>query len=175
VCESERNRLLKRRRMVGLAASDMSEAQRGLLLLQETSLPYAIGVKHVVETGVIVSYARAFTRSSIVTLSRDEYAPENDELSRLHYRLLDLRDTRTAHTDKDADRHISVQYGVGGSVGVVESFGPVLRRDELELANELFELQRQRFLDEAVKLDKMLGDAQTMHTPVLPQEEETPE
>jgi hypothetical protein len=43
----------------------------------------------------------------------------------------------------------------------------------LESANELFELQRQRFLDEAIAIDKQLDPAQTMHTPVLPQEEET--
>ena len=106
---------------------------------------------------MIVSYSRAFTKSSIVTLQREEYAPADEKLSKLHDRILDLRDSRCAHTDTEADRQISVQFGPGGSAAVVENFGPVLLSEELELAHELFELQRQRFLNEAIAIEELLA------------------
>jgi hypothetical protein len=156
--DSERNRLLKRQRMVGLAASDMSEAQSAARALR-TMKPIDIPTKRVLETGLIVSYSRSFTKSSIVTLLRDEYAPADEALANLHYRILELRDSRCAHTDKDADRQIAVQYGPDGSVGSAETFGPVLSPDEVELAHELFEVQRQRLLEEAITIDEELGSA----------------
>lgn len=154
--ESERNRLLKRQRILGLAATDMSEAQSAVRVLRNMR-PADIPTKRVLETGLIASYSRGFTKSSIVTLSREEYAPADEGLAHLHYRMLELRDSRCAHTDKGADRQSSVQFGPEGSAAVVETFGPVLSPEELELAHELFELQRQRFMDEAIAIEEQLA------------------
>jgi hypothetical protein len=73
--------------------------------------PVDIPTKRALETALIVSYSRAFTKSSIVTLSRDDYVPADERLAHLHYRLIDLRDTRSAYTDKDADRQVSIRFG----------------------------------------------------------------
>jgi hypothetical protein len=156
VHESDRNRLLKHQRMLGLAAVDMSEADHAARFLR-TMKPADLPLKRALETAVIVSYSRAFTKSSIVTLPRGEYAPADERLARLHDRILDLRDSRSAHTDKEADRQISVHFGSEGSAGVAETFGPVLSPEELELAHELFELQRQRFLEEAIAIEERLA------------------
>ena len=75
--ESERNRLLKRQRMAGLAATDISEAQSAARVLR-TMRPVDIPGKRALETALIVAYSRGFTKSSIVTLSRDEYAPADE-------------------------------------------------------------------------------------------------
>ena len=108
--DSKRNSLLKRQRLLGLAAVDMSEADGAARFLR-TMKPAQLPVKRALETPVIVSYSRAFTRSTIVTLQREEYAPADERLARLHNRILDLRDRRCAHTDKDEDRQVSVQFG----------------------------------------------------------------
>ena len=174
VHESERNRLLKRQRMLGLAAADMSEADGAARVLR-TLNPGDFSVGRALVTAVIVSYSRAFTKSSIVTLKREEYAPGDEKLASLHDRILDLRDSRSAHTDKEAARQISVQFGSGNSVAVVENFGPVLAPGETELAHELFELQRQRFMEEAIAIQKLLDSAHTVPTPVTPQSTKRPD
>ena len=92
-----------------------------------------------------------------MTLRREEYAPADERLTKLHLRILDVRDERSAHTDKDPDRQVSVQFGPDGSAGVAETFGPVLSPEELELAHELFELQRQRCLNEAIAIEESLA------------------
>jgi hypothetical protein len=51
------------------------------------------------ETAIVVSYARAFTKSSLVQLDRDAYRPTWPEQPYCHDELLKLRDSRYAHTD----------------------------------------------------------------------------
>ncbi len=149
--ESERNRLLKRQRMLGLAASDMRQAESAARALPTTT-PVDFHLRRALMTAVVVSYSRAFTKSTIVTLRREEYEPTDGQLGELHNRILDLRDTVSAHTDKNAGRTISVTQGLDDSVAVGEAFDQVLSPDDLTLGIELFEIQRVRFLDEAIKI-----------------------
>jgi hypothetical protein len=145
--------------MLGLAASDMRQAEEAAKAIP-TMTPIQFHLRRVLETGLVVAYSRAFTKSTIVTLRREDYEPADPRLADLHGRLIDLRDTVGAHTDKDADRRVSVQQGHDGSVGVGESFGPVLSPEDIALAPTLFEVQRQRFLDETTEIGKELGDIQ---------------
>ena len=142
--------------MLGLAASDMRQAESAARAIPGMQ-PVDFHLKRALQTALVVCYSRAFTMSSIVTLKRDEYEPSGERLASLHHRILALRDSTCAHTDKDVDRDVSVQYGVDDSVAVAETFGPVLSPEELELAHELFELQRQRFLEETIAIEELVA------------------
>jgi hypothetical protein len=179
VHESERNRLLKRQRMLGLAMNDMREAESAARLLVlamsdmsqaeraaralSTVNPGDIHLRRALGTAVVVSYARAFTQSTIVTLCPKEYEPPDKELAALHHRILDLRDSESAHTDKKARREISVEGVLKELAGqknvrvVGEEFYPVLSPEELSLALRLFELQHVRFRDEAIAIGDQLS------------------
>jgi hypothetical protein len=74
VHESERNGLLKRQRMLGLAMSDMRQAESAARALSKVN-PGEIQLKRALGTAVVVSYTRAFTQSTIVTLRPEEYEP----------------------------------------------------------------------------------------------------
>jgi hypothetical protein len=50
-----------------------------------------------------------------------------------------------------------LRFGPDDSAGVAETFGPVLSPEEQALAHELFELQRQRFLKEAIAIQELLA------------------
>jgi hypothetical protein len=161
VHESERNRLLKRQRMVGLAMSDMRQAESAARALSKVN-PGEIQLKRALVTALVVSYARAFTQSTIVTLRPEEYEPPDKELAALHYRILALRDSESAHTDKGARRKISVEHVLEELAGqknvrvVEEKFDAVLSPEELSLALRLFEVQHTVFLDEALAIGEQL-------------------
>jgi hypothetical protein len=142
--------------MVGLAMSDMRQAESAARALAEVK-PGEIQLKRALGTAVVVCYARAFTQSTIVTLRPEEYAPTDAELARLHYRILALRDSESAHSDKEARREISVEQALEDFPGVTEKFYPVLSPEELSLALRLFELQHARFRDEALAIGEQLS------------------
>jgi hypothetical protein len=64
VHESERNGLLKRQRMLGLAMSDMRQAESAARALSKVN-PGEIQLKRALGTAVVVSYTRAFTQISV--------------------------------------------------------------------------------------------------------------
>ena len=119
------------------------------------------------ETALVVCYSRAFTSSSIVTLDRHDYEPSDQRLASLHHRILALRDSTFAHSDKDVDRQISI----GRSAGVAETYGPVLTSEEFGLCPELFETQRVRLLDETIEVDERLKRARMVSPSVSPSDE----
>jgi hypothetical protein len=75
----------------------------------------------VIETGIVVTYARPFTDNGIGRLDPTKYRPKDRELAALHRRLIALRDTLLAHTDSTALRRIAE----GGVADIDWSAGPV--------------------------------------------------
>jgi hypothetical protein len=76
-------------------------------------------------TGVVVSYARPFTRrQGIGALDEGAWAPDDDAQRRLHRALILLRNRRYAHTDKTDLRGIEDVFGDGSysewSVGIAD-------------------------------------------------------
>jgi hypothetical protein len=142
--------------MVGLAMSDMRQAESAAKALANVK-PGEIYLKRALGTAVVVSYARAFTKSTIVTLRPEEYEPPDADLAALHHRILELRDSDSAHTDKEAGRQISVEQVLEDFPGVTEVFYPVLSPEELSLALRLFEMQHVRFRDEALAIGEQLS------------------
>jgi hypothetical protein len=143
-------------RLLVLAMSDMSQAARAARALSTVN-PGDIHLRRALGTAVVVSYSRAFTKSTIVTLRPEYYEPPDEKLAALHCRILALRDSESAHTDKEARREISVEQALEDFPGVTEKFYPVLSPEELSLALRLFELQHARFRDEALAIGEQLS------------------
>ena len=155
---SVRNRLTKEMTALLFAADDMLEAQAAALALQEmterdTTTP-AVGaranphLRWALETGLSVAYARAFTSSTFQTLDRGEYRPVEPSLAWIHDYLIEMRDDRYAHTDKDAGRSASFASATSKAVQWERLLFPQSRFAE---AVALCELQRHRFEREALE------------------------
>jgi hypothetical protein len=113
------------------------------------------------ETAIAVCYARAFTRSKLHRLDLAKYEPTDPQLADLHRTLYQLRNEVYAHTDKHGGRSASlaVQTPVElpGTVNFVrhDEWLP-LPREALPAALELFSTQRERFHEEAGKIQLWL-------------------
>jgi hypothetical protein len=159
VAESDRNRLLKIQRALLLAASDMEQAAAAARALEGEADDH--NLMRALETAIAVCYARAFTQSSLHRLNREEYEPSAAPLAELHRTLCQLRDEVYAHTDKTGGRSASLLVNapvrLPGRIDFVrhEEWKP-LSRAALPAALELFELQRQRFHEEAGKIQLYL-------------------
>ena len=126
------------------------------------------------ETAIVVSYARAFTQSTLLQLDEDEYRPEDARQSELHSKLLDLRDKAYAHTDKEGGRFAAfvelmdeVELETLDEIQSVEDlpqgFRGVVRKEWIALPREwipdlrfLFEAQAHRFIREAMVIELRL-------------------
>lgn len=93
--------LVEELRQLHHAWSDMCQVSETAGYMQaEESRAVMRGVRDALETGLVVSYMRAFTRDNQGhKLERDDWT-EGDEERRLHDRLRALRNQRYAHTDK---------------------------------------------------------------------------
>jgi hypothetical protein len=177
--ESDRNGLLKRQRALLLALLDMSHAGAALQALERESAN--VDLMRALETAIAVSYARAFTASSLLRLGKDEYRPSDPTQAQWHDELISLRDTVYAHTDKDSGRTAQIEVtaatGIGNLGGLPMSFAgriheqwnPIPRHATLEL-RFLFEAQALRFTAEAVDIEMQLtnDDASNSAHTVLP-------
>lgn len=65
------------------------------------------------ETGVIVSYARPFTRQKIGQLDSELWTPADEDQARIHRALIRLRNIRYAHTDRTELRGTEDVFGSG--------------------------------------------------------------
>src|SRR5919109_82743 len=103
--ESERNRLIKLRRALLLAVSDMEQAIRAaqVLVLEEDDGRLA----RALETAFSVTYMRPFTQGSLGQLPA-EYVPNAGGGEDVHAKLKDLRDKVYAHTDEESGRYAFV-------------------------------------------------------------------
>jgi hypothetical protein len=114
------------------------------------------------ETAIVVSYARAFTTSTLFQLDRDEYQPTWPEQPYYHYWLLDLRDIKYAHTDAKSDRDAElrlVEDEGGEDVMAWYAAWGVLPREWLGALRGLFDYQVERFTREVLDIRRQLDDA----------------
>ncbi|MHB8469017.1 MAG: hypothetical protein ACYDCH_04575 [Gaiellaceae bacterium] len=137
-----------------LAAEDMRQAATAARFLKglrvetgETMTEDQYHLIHVLETGLVVTYMRPFSRShSFEPLTRDEFVPTNWHA--LHEELKDLRNKVYAHIDDHPNRDASVTFGVA-STGVhgyafnVNTVG--LRRERLDEIVSLCDEQAAKF------------------------------
>ena len=169
---SETNRLRKLQRALLLAVDDMSQAGAALQALEREHANYNLTLA--LETAIVVSYARAFTQSTLLQLDEDEYRPEDARQSELHSKLLDLRDKAYAHTDKEGGRFAAfvelmdeVELETLDEIQSVEDlpqgFRGVVRKEWIALPREwipdlrfLFEAQAHRFIREAMVIELRL-------------------
>ena len=79
---SDRNRLAKRYQMLLFASSDMWHAQAAANAWAERD--ETDPVFRVLQTGMIVIYARPFSNSNFVRLEPDDYRPNESGLAHLH-------------------------------------------------------------------------------------------
>lgn len=108
--ESETNRLRKRQRALGLAVMDMRQAFAAAKALEREADD--VDLMLALETAIVVTYARAFTKSTLLTLDSSEYRPDNRGLGWFHDELLKLRSQKYAHTDKDSGRTAEIRFVV---------------------------------------------------------------
>jgi hypothetical protein len=160
--ESERNRQRKRKRVLLIARFDMHQAAAAAEALRDEA--YNVALMRALETALAVSYARPFTKSSLVGLDESQYMPEDAQLAELHALLLDLRDKVYAHTDKDSGRgaEIMLETGADGALeisGLRDEWIP-FPRVAIPSACALFELQAERFLNEALDIQCRLAKSE---------------
>jgi hypothetical protein len=141
-----------------LAASDMRQAAAGARHLEAvaggSTARMNADAELALETGVIVSYARPFTRQGIGQLDRAAWAPDDEAKARLHASLIRLRNIRYAHTDKTDLRSTEDVFGEGR---FSESWQPLAASAWPRIA-ELATVMEQGFADLARALEGVLRD-----------------
>jgi hypothetical protein len=113
------------------------------------------------ETAIVVSYVRAFTKSTLVRLDADEYRPTWPEQPYYHDELLKLRDSRYAHTDADSGRDAEfrqVESESGDAVMAWYMEWQAFPREWLAALRGLFDCQEARFTGEVLEIKKQLDD-----------------
>ena len=105
--KSDRNRLAKRLTALVLGHTDMQHARAAVDALENERTD--VDLMRALETAVAVSYARAFSQSSLLRLNSDDYRPADRELADPHGELLNPQNKVYAHTDKDSGRSTSVE------------------------------------------------------------------
>jgi hypothetical protein len=118
-------RLDQIRRLV-IAESDMRQVEAAADYLAFASMN--ADAARVLETGLVVTYARPFgERQGIGTLDRDEWAPKDEAMRKLHFALLKLRNKLYAHSDRTEFRDavdVWALTGIGGGK-YAESHAPM--------------------------------------------------
>jgi len=158
--ESDRNRLTKRFHMLLFASSDMWHAEAAAHAWAERD--EADPVFRVLQTGMIVIYARPFSSSNFVQLDGDCYRPDESGLAELHDLLIRMRDRAAAHTDapKASGRSAGVGFREVPEAalipGIAEDF-EIIAHSSLTALLELFRSQKIRFELESNKIVRELG------------------
>jgi len=154
--ESEVNRYKKLQQVLLLAAWDMQQAEAAARALEaETeSLP----LMRALETAMAVCYIRAFTPSTLGTLS-SQYVPTTPPDSDLHHWFHERRNREYAHTDKKSSRTASIEVvsWTGDVVNVVwHEQWDAFDRELIASAIDLFQRQRDRLRRDGAKIQVLL-------------------
>lgn len=110
-------------------------------------------------TALVVSYARAFTKSYGWPSLPDDVLPENEAMAALHNRLMGLRHEVYAHSDS---KHHKVQPWRIDSKALTDIRGAPFRRftkDECEQITELIDDIRNRLLQKITLMRAEIADA----------------
>jgi hypothetical protein len=149
--ESKREGMQRQVGALVLASQDMKEAAAAARKYPATG-DFHLG--RALTTAFVVAYARAFTQSTLQTLSRDKFRPADPRLAELHKSLLALRKTRYAHTDEQSGREpiidLQAEYPYAG-----ERYVPFPRADVPDVLR-LFEIQDSQFMEKAAALQAEL-------------------
>jgi hypothetical protein len=154
--EPEINSYKELQQVVLLAAWDMepAEAAARALEAEADNLP----LMRALETAMAVCYIRAFTPSTLGTLS-SQYVPSTRPDSDLHTWFQERRDKEYAHTDKKSSRVASVEV-VGWEGGVVSVMlreqWDAFPRELIAPAIDLFQRQRDRLREDGTKIQVLL-------------------
>jgi hypothetical protein len=140
--DEERAKLKDQLDRLLLASYDMRHASAGAKYL--AAMKINSDALRAFETGVVVSYARPFTRHGVGQLNRDEWAPEDQAHRAVHCELIWLRNKVFAHTDKTDLREVVDVAPIGEiEEGLyVEQHVPL---DNLPLIAAVADAQGQRF------------------------------
>jgi hypothetical protein len=143
---SDRNRLEKETLALLLAEDDMLEARAAAEAIQTAD---HLHLRWALDTALSVAYARAFTKSTICTLDRDEYRPVDPALAEIHDLLIETRDSRYAHTDKDGGREATLTLLLRSGLEAMRWNRLLLPSLRIPEAIALCDEQRDRFRDAA--------------------------
>jgi hypothetical protein len=109
----ENESLLAELKRLILAEADMKQTEAGARYIEASTMNE--DAHRALQTGVMVCYARPFTRrQGIGPLDRKEWAPGDVEEQALHRSILVLRDKVFAHTDDTDMREIVDAYALLG-------------------------------------------------------------
>lgn len=153
------DKLLYEIRRYRFAQSDMRQAGAAALLLNEPSVRLNGDVERVLETGLVVTYARPFTAGGVGTLGGKHARPEAEEHRLLHMEMLARRNDLYAHSDITERREVVDAFaGFGtGTLGgkYFEAHHPV-DRGQLPSVIALCGAQEGRYASKADALEAAL-------------------
>jgi hypothetical protein len=143
-------------RRLELAAYDMDAAADAAQGLIDQPRPGF----HALEVGMVVCYARPFTKSYWLKLLGDEWLPVAEDDRKLHAKLICLRNKWAAHTDEESGRDVD---DIGAMMGDTEPLFAATWR--AGICPELFPVilrlcgsQRDRFREERRRLEAQLDE-----------------
>jgi len=158
VTEASRERLLREVKRLVLARSDMRQVSIAAKYLSAYATKLNSQVVRVIWTGIVVTYARPFTKKNKLGAVQGRVIHFEDHMQRsLHGRLCELRNQLFAHTDETELRGIvaasEVLDGAEGYVEEHESMNLGAVPDIAELADEL----GKRFTTRVREIEEQLG------------------
>jgi hypothetical protein len=126
--DRKREQLARERKRLVLAESDMKQAARGAAHILHHGAAMNSNAERALMTGVIVTYARPFSKTNKIGPVEGKIAQlESPALRPLHDELVDRRSDLFAHNDETPWREamdIAAHLGTGEGENV-ESFAPV--------------------------------------------------
>jgi hypothetical protein len=150
--ESDRNRLLREIRFLVLAAKDMELVEGAVDLLTSSRSP-VVG-DPLIEAGLFTIYARPYTPDNKRRVLSEDWLPADPRDRKLHDRMIELRDTIYAHTDRDSPRRVE---DVFGEHSYAES-RPMLNPNAFPRLAALAQSQRDRFREGCDRRQEELRD-----------------
>jgi hypothetical protein len=147
-----------RLRRLRLAAIDMRLAERAAEALADREGPARL-FERVLETGLVVTYARPYLHSNRAGLTEND-APTDEDGVGLHDELVTLRHQYHAHADRTNHRTLIDTTGYLGVNGPPRFAEMASRLSELQLARlaDLARRQAERFEAEAARIGVELGE-----------------
>jgi hypothetical protein len=114
--------------------------------------------ERVIETGMVVTYARAFAGSNRAGLDDDDDAPTDPRDRELHDELVGLRNRYHAHADHTPEWTLTDTRRLLGEAGrpLFSEQWSQLPAAKLRALADLAARQRERFAEEAHRLDVQL-------------------
>jgi hypothetical protein len=162
VQQATKERLLREVKRLVLAKSDMRQVSIAADYLNTYATKMNSHVVRVMWTGIVVTYARPFSKNKGVGAVEGRLIRLDDHMQRsLHGQLCELRNQLFAHTDETELRGIvdasELLDGAEGYVEEHESMNLGALRDIVELADEL----EKRFAARVREIEEQLGRRRT--------------